>query len=219
MKKLKDRQEAAFLIVEKLKEENIIKEEGKNNVLVISVPRGGIVLGKIIAEELGYDFGLIIPRKLTVPNNHELAFGAIIDKNNFALNDDIIKKLNITEKEIEGEKEIQLEEIENRRKKYGKMYEKKYKDKIIVLVDDGVATGYTILISLIKIKQQEPKELILCTPVISDTTCEFLNKYCDKIMYLIKESDFLFSSVGQFYNDFRQIEDEEIERLLSKVSL
>ncbi|MER5174894.1 MAG: phosphoribosyltransferase family protein [Candidatus Nitrosocosmicus sp.] len=218
MKKLKDRQEAAFLLVEKLKKENIIKGE-KNNVIVISVPRGGIVLGKIIAEELGYDFGLIIPRKLTVPQNHELAFGAIIDKNNFALNNDIIKKLNITEEEIEGEKEIQLEEIENRRKKYGHMYEKKYKDKIIVLVDDGVATGYTILISLIKINQQEPKELILCTPVIPDTTFEFLNKYCDKIMYLIKEPDFLFSSVGQFYNEFRQIEDEEIERILSKVSL
>lgn len=218
MKKLKDRQEAAFLLVEKLKKENIIKGE-KNNVIVISVPRGGIVLGKIIAEELGYDFGLIIPRKLTVPQNHELAFGAIIDKNNFALNNDIIKKLNITEKEIEGEEEIQLEEIENRRKKYGNMYEKKYKDKIIVLVDDGVATGYTILISLIKINQQEPKELILCTPVIPDTTFEFLNKYCDKIMYLIKEPDFLFSSVGQFYNEFRQIEDEEIERILSKVSL
>lgn len=206
------------MLVEKLKKENIIKGE-KNNVIVISVPRGGIVLGKIIAEELGYDFGLIIPRKLTVPQNHELAFGAIIDKNNFALNNDIIKKLNITEKEIEGEKEIQLEEIENRRKKYGHMYEKKYKDKIIVLVDDGVATGYTILISLIKINQQEPKELILCTPVIPDTTFEFLNKYCDKIMYLIKEPDFLFSSVGQFYNEFRQIEDEEIERILSKVSL
>jgi len=85
---------------------------------------------------------------------------------------------------------------------------------VIFLVDDGVATGYTVLISLKKIKQEKPKELILCTPVISDTRYDFLKEHCDKIFYLIKEPDFLFGSVGQFYDDFKQIEDEEIEKIL-----
>ncbi len=214
MKKLKDRQEAGLLIVEKLKNENIIKGE-KNNVIVLSVPRGGIILGKIISKKLGYEFGLIIPRKLTVPSNYELAFGAIIDKDNFVLNNDIIERLNITEKQIEEEKEIQLNEIENRRKKYD-IQDKAYNDKIIVLVDDGVATGSTILISLKKIKQQEPKEVILCTPVIPDTTYDFLKEYCDIVVYLIKEKDFLFGSVGQFYDSFSQITDEEVESMLSE---
>jgi putative phosphoribosyl transferase len=214
LKKLKDRQEAGLLIVEKLKNENILKGE-KNNVIVLSVPRGGIILGKIISKKLGYEFGLIIPRKLTVPSNHELAFGAIIDKNNFVLNNDIIERLNITEKQIEEEKEIQLKEIENRRKKYD-IQDKAYKDKIIVLVDDGVATGSTILISLKKIKQQEPKEVILCTPVIPDTTYDFLKEYCDIVVYLIKEKDFSFDSVGQFYDSFSQITDEEVESMVSE---
>ena len=217
LKKLKDRQEAGYLIVEKLKNENIIKGE-KNNVIVLSVPRGGIILGKIISKKLGYDFGLIIPRKLTTPNNHELAFGAIIDRSNFIQNNDIIERLNITEKQIEEEKEIQLKEIENRRKKYN-ILDKKCNDKIIVLVDDGVATGSTILISLKKIKQQEPKEIILCAPVIPDTSYDYLKEYCDKIVYLIKEQDFLFGSVGQFYDDFKQIEDEEIEKLIREFRL
>lgn len=202
------------MIAEKLKNDNIIKGE-KNNVIVLSVPRGGIILGKILSEKFGYDFGLIIPRKLTVPSNHELAFGAIIDKNNFVLNNGIIERLNITEKQIEEEKEMQLKEIENRRKKYN-IQDKEYNDKIIILVDDGVATGSTILISLKKIRKQEPKELILCIPVIPDTTYDFLKEYCNKIIYLIKEQDFLFGSVGQFYDNFSQIEDEEVERILSE---
>ncbi len=212
MKKLKDRQEAANLLVEKLKKDYFISGE-KHNVIVISVPRGGIVIGKIISQEFGYDFGLIIPRKLTAPNNPELAIGAIIDQNNFVLNNDIIERLNITKKEIDLEKEIQLKEIENRQIKYN-IYEKKYQDKIIILVDDGVATGSTILISLKKIKQDKPKELILCTPVIPESSYNFLIEYCDKIVYLIKEQNFLFGSVGQFYNDFRQMEDKEIQNLL-----
>ncbi len=201
------------MLVEKLIKENSIKEE-KNDFLVLSIPRGGIVVGKIIAKELGYDFGLIIPRKLTAPNNRELAYGAIIDKDNFVLNDEIINRLNIPEKEIEIEIEIQLKEIETRRKKYNTV-EKEYQDKVILLVDDGVATGYTVLISLKKINQEKPKVIILCTPVISDTRYDFLKEYCNKIVYLIKEPDYLFSSVGQFYNDFKQIEDEEIKKILS----
>jgi predicted phosphoribosyltransferase len=86
---------------------------------------------------------------------------------------------------------------------------------VILLVDDGVATGYTVLISLKKINQEKPKVIILCTPVISDTRYDFLKEYCNKIVYLIKEPDYLFSSVGQFYNDFKQIEDEEIKKILS----
>ena len=214
MKQLRDREEAGWKLAEKLKKENSIKGE-KNDFFVLSIPRGGIVVGKIIAKELEYDFGLIIPRKLTSPSNRELAFGAIIDKDNFVLNDEIINRLNIPEKEIEIEIEIQLKEIETRRKKYN-VVEKKYQDKVIFLVDDGVATGYTVLISLKKIKQEKPKEIILCTPVISDTRYDFLKEHCNKIVYLIKEPDFLFCSVGQFYNDFKQIEDEEIEKLMSE---
>lgn len=200
------------MLVEKLKKENGIKGE-KNDFLVLSIPRGGIIVGKIISKELGYDFGLIIPRKLTVPNNRELAFGAIIDKDNFVLNKETINRLNISEEQIEIEKESQIKEIETRRKKYN-FFERNYQDKVIFLVDDGVATGYTILISLKKINQGNPKEIILCTPVIPNSSYDFLKKYCSKIVYLIKEPDFLFSSVGQFYNDFKQIEDEEIEKIL-----
>ena len=200
------------MLVEKLKTQNSSRGE-KNDFLVLSIPRGGIVVGKIISKELGYDFGLIIPRKLTAPSNRELACGAIIDKDNIVLNDEVISSLNISEREIETETEIQLNEIETRRKKYNTV-EKKYQDKVIFLVDDGVATGYTVLISLKKIKQEKPKELILCTPVISDTRYDFLKEYCNKIFYLIKEPDFLFGSVGQFYDDFKQIEDEEIEKIL-----
>ena len=200
------------MLVEKLKKENGIKGE-KNDFLVLSIPRGGIIVGKIISKELGYDFGLIIPRKLTVPNNRELAFGAIIDKDNFVLNNETINRLNISEEQIEIEKESQIKEIETRRKKYN-FFERNYQDKVIFLVDDGVATGYTILISLKKINQGNPKEIILCTPVIPNSSYDFLKKYCSKIVYLIKEPDFLFSSVGQFYNDFKQIEDEEIEKIL-----
>jgi putative phosphoribosyl transferase len=212
LKQLKDREEAGCMLVEKLKKENGIKGE-KNEFLVLSIPRGGIIVGRIISKELGYDFGLIIPRKLTAPNNRELAFGAIIDKDNFVLNKEIINRLNISEKQIEIEKESQIKEIETRRKKYN-FFERKYQDKVIFLVDDGVATGYTILISLKKINQEKPKEIILCTPVIPNSSYDFLKKYCNKIVYLIKEPDFLFSSVGQFYVDFKQIEDEEIEKIL-----
>jgi putative phosphoribosyl transferase len=93
--------------------------------------------------------------------------------------------------------------LKNRRRQKYNIEDKRYNEKIIVIVNSGVATGSTILKSLKKIKQQESKELILCTPVISDTSYDFFKEYCNKFVFLINEQEFLFGSVGKFYNDLR----------------
>jgi predicted phosphoribosyltransferase len=191
----------------------------KDHLLVLGIPRGGVVVADVVASKLPYkcDFDIVIPRKLTEPGNQEIAIGSIMaDENNFVttiyLNDDLIRKLDIEIGHIEKEKVRQIEEIKRRMSLYRNIKNKDYniQDRIVILVDDGAATGATIISAARWSRRQNPTKLIVALPVTSKDTVELLKKECDLVVTGTTSSESTFKSVGQYYQEFKPIEDEQV---------
>ena len=156
-----------------------MKLDKKNDsLLILGIPRGGVIVVDILASKLPYNcnFDIIIPRKLTAPHNQEIAIGAIMEDSTLFLNDELINELEIDKEYIEKEKTRQLGEIKRRKSLYHDSNEIVYdiKDKIVILVDDGAATGATLISAALWIKKQHPGRLIIAIPVTSRDTLELL---------------------------------------------
>ena len=182
------------------------------NSLVLAIPRGGVVLGDIIAQKIGCPLDVVISKKITPPDYPEYAIGAITHDgtlyqgehwSKFSQDPRFAKEL--SEKQTE---------VKERLEKYRGNAEYVIKDKQIILVDDGVATGATVLAILEWIKNQHPKKITLVLPVIPRESFNKLEKVVDEIISLeISDS---FTSVGQFYEDFSQIPDKKVQEILAK---
>jgi len=158
--KFKDREHAADLLISKLKNE--LEEENPKEIAVFGIPRGGVILANTIYKNRYANyFDIVIPRKLGAPNNKELGIGAIMDKDTVYLNEYVVNALRVTSDYIESEKLSQIKEIGRRTLLYRpKQEEYEIKDKIIILVDDGAATGSTLVVSARWIKKRKPKSVV-----------------------------------------------------------
>lgn len=184
------------------------------NAIVVGLARGGVVVAAAIAKALHLPLDIIVVRKLGAPQNPELAIGAIAEESVY-LDKEIIQSLNIFEQYIqeiiEKEKKIAID----RSKKYRHLKEKlNLKDKIVILVDDGIATGSTMKASIIAIQRQKPRKIIIAVPIAPIETIEKLKKEVDQCICLYSPDNFM--AVGQFYELFPQVEDSEITFLLEK---
>lgn len=192
----------------------------ESNVLVIGIPRGGVVMADVISKKLSCETDLVIPRKLGAPDNKELAIGAVVEDGTLYLNQDIVDDLNITNEYIEHEKLEQIEEIKRRKLQYqrAEQYEpsSKIKGKIVILVDDGIATGATIIAAARWIKKYLPKYLIIAAPVATKETIGILANEADAIEIIATPPNSKFQAVAQFYQNFRPVEDGEIKQILSR---
>jgi predicted phosphoribosyltransferase len=171
-----------------------------------------------VAQRLGAPLDLTIPRKLGAPANPELAIGAVSQDGNVVLNDDLVSYLRVPKSFIDSEVRAQLNEIERRMVRYrphGKPLPNLH-GKVVIVVDDGIATGATMRAALQSIKKQAPKKLIVAIPVGPADTIEWLKKEADEVVCL--EIPPFFNAIGEFYEDFRQTEDAEVVELLSHAS-
>lgn len=181
---------------------------------VVGIVRGGIILGKIIADLLNTSLQALVIRKIGSPNNRELAIGAVGMKKIVYWDEDLIKRLKIRNSYRLSALREKTREVERLEKMF--FLNRKglsFRDKRVILVDDGVATGTTVLCAENFLKKQRPKQLILATPLISKESYNNIRKYFDNIITLEKPAN--FSAVGQFYNDFPQVSDEEVIKILS----
>ena len=203
-----DRAEAARKLAEKL--EWLKKEEP----VVLAIPRGGVITGDVIANALGAKLDVVVPRKLGAPYNPELAIGAVMHDGSLFLNTEIIDMLNVPKGYIDAEVNAQIEEIERRLMRFrgGKKYE--LQGKTILLVDDGIATGATMFAAVQWIKKQKPKKLIIAVPVGPVETIDRLKQVADEVIVLL--SPLLFGAVGQFYQDFTQVSDDQVQEIMRK---
>jgi predicted phosphoribosyltransferase len=220
--RFKDRVFAAKILAgavrNRLKEEKI--DVNKNNLLVLGIPRGGVIVADTIASKVGEcGFDITVPRKLTAPHNSELAIGAIVEDGTTYLNDELVSDLQIDHEYIEREKEKQITEIRRRKSLYRSglngetIKEKTY---TAVLVDDGAATGATLIAASRWIKKKSPKSrLMIGLPVAPKKTIELLQKECD---YVVAASAISagFGGVANYYQDFRQVTDEEVMEICDK---
>jgi putative phosphoribosyl transferase len=206
-------------------------------IAVLAIPRGGVIIGDVIADRLHADLDIIVSRKIGAPDNPELAIGAVMPDGSFYANERIIMTLEVGEDYIRRQIEIQRKEIARRLLEYrgSAEYDYKLKDKIVILVDDGIATGATILSAAKWLKkQQQCKVIITAVPVAphppprsfylpssdspsennNDSVVEILERICDKVIVLHFPQS--FQSIGQFYAEFSQVTDEDVKAIMRK---
>lgn len=221
--KFKDRQSSGNILGEALKDS--IKKQERKNCLVIGIPRGGIITGYCIAKKLGCRLDLIILRKLCAPDNEELAIGAVTEDGNTYINDILVEELDITSDYIAREKLTQLKEIERRtslysfnKKTFPSFNDPKLEYKTIILADDGIATGATIIAAARSIMSLfNSCQLIIASPVARKSTVALLKKEnVDHIEILTTPADSEFKSVEQYYEDFHQLTDQEVIEIITK---
>jgi len=192
----------------------IEKQIEYRNFVIAAILRGGIVLGKVIADYFRLHLEPLVVRKLGAPNERELAIGAIGPQNTIYWDEDLIKRLCVDKEyksSIVKQKRSELKKLEDIINGQRKPLD--FTNKKVIVVDDGVATGTTVICASMFLKKVGAKSIMLATPVIAKDTFYNMHKYFDKVIALeIVEN---FYSVGQFYNDFPQVEDEEVVALMS----
>jgi len=187
---------------------------GEKDLIVLALPRGGVPVGYAIAKRLNAPLDLLIPRKIGAPHNPEFAIGAVAEPDIRFLNERLIANYHISVAYLEREIATQMEEIKRRKEKYrGNRPDPLLTDKKVILVDDGIATGFTMLAAIGSVKAKRPQSLTVAVPVAPPDTASFLQETVDQLVCLALPSP--FGSVGQFYADFSQVSDQEVVQLLN----
>ena len=185
--------------------------------VVLGLPRGGVAVAAAIAEALDAPLGLILVRKIGAPMRRELALGAVVDGKDPCVvrNDDVIQALGITEATFDAICRRELTEIERRRRRYeGGATPIDVAARVVIVVDDGIATGATMRAALRATRLRRPKKLVLAAPVAAPDALDELRCEVDELVCLISEEP--FNAIGLFYVDFHQMNDAEVTEILSR---
>jgi putative phosphoribosyl transferase len=179
----------------------------------LAVPRGGVVVGYEIAAALVLPLDVIVPRKLGAPSNPELAIGAVAEDGSTVLDESVVTYLGVKKGYIEEESARQREEITRRMTLYREgAPAAEVKGKIVIMVDDGIATGSTMKAALASVKNRGAKSVVVAVPVGPPNTIQELRRLADRVVCLYMPE--YFEAIGQFYEDFSQTNDDEVIRLL-----
>jgi putative phosphoribosyl transferase len=213
-----DRREAGRLLAERLLLElPALKDE---HPVVLALPRGGVPVAFEVARALAAPLGLVLVRKIGMPLHEEYALGAIADGEQpvLVVDQHMMAAFDISPKYLDGAKAAALLELERRRRVYlGKRQPIEITGRSAIIVDDGIATGATTQAALRATRQHAPARLILAVPVAAQDTLSRLEPEADKIVCLEIPAD--FRAVGQFYVEFSQLQDAEVNELLDQARL
>ncbi|OIQ83915.1 putative phosphoribosyl transferasec [mine drainage metagenome] len=205
-----DRRAAGRLLAEKLR-----TYRGRAGLLVFALPRGGVPVGYEVAKALGAELDVLIVRKLGVPNQSELAMGAISSGDALYLNEQIIKLAGITPSDVDHVLEQERNELARRERLYrGTKPMVEVDGRTVIVVDDGIATGASMRAALLALRGKNPKRLIIAVPVAPADAKERFQDVADEFVSVMNPID--FQAVGQFYEDFSATEDEEVRSLLAE---
>jgi predicted phosphoribosyltransferase len=186
----------------------------KENPVILAIPRGGVVTGDVVASILNANLDVVVPRKLGAPYNPELAIGAVMHDGSYFLNTDVISMLRVPKEYIDAKIDEQMKEIERRLMLFRGSKKYDLQGKTVVLVDDGIATGATMFAAIQWVKKQKPKKLIIAVPVGPVETIDKLNNVADEVVVI--SSPVFFGAVGEFYQDFAQVSDNEVQEIMRK---
>ena len=205
--KFHNRIDAGNLLAERLTEIRY------TSAIVIGIPRGGIILADIVANKLGAEFDIVIPRKLGAPGNEELAIGAVMDDGTSYINRYIVNALQIPQSYIESEKVQQAAEIRRRAAAYRKpALGYNISGKNVILIDDGIATGATVIASARWARKAHPSSVTIGVPVAPPQSVEVLKQEADSVIVLYMPQN--FGSVGQFYEQFEPVSDSQVTQIM-----
>lgn len=191
------------------------KYQNDPNAIVIALPRGGVVTGYEVAKELHLPLDITCPRKIGAPGNLEFAVGAITETGQGILHDDVIESLQISEEYLQQKIAAETQVAKARLALYREGREKRdLKGKTVLIVDDGLATGSTMQAAIASVKSEGAGKIVLCVPVSPTHTLSKFEGDADEIVCLMTPPGFY--AVGQFYDDFAPVSDEEVIALLKK---
>jgi len=202
-----DRNDAAHKLAE------ILKKRQFHNPLVLAIPRGGVVTGAVLAEELDAELDIVLSRKLRAPEQPELAIGAISEDGQVYLNPHLAGLFSSDDDYLNRECRHQLVEIARRQKLFRTVRPPAVVvGRSVIITDDGIATGSTMLAALQIVKAQQPREVIVAVPVAPPDRLKEMRRWCDEVVCLQSPKEFW--AISFFYEDFSQVEDEEVVELL-----
>lgn len=208
----KDRRDAGRKLLVRLYEDRDIKK-GLKKVVVVSLLRGGVAIGDVIAKGLFCKHIPLVVAKIPAPFNPELAIGALCFDTVY-LDKDVLQSINIDKATIRDQIGIARGKFVSYRKRFNLkqyMYTRNLKEKIVILVDDGIATGSTVKVAALYLKSKKPKSIFLAVPVAPS---DFDTRGFDKVFILNKDPH--FSAVSKFYERFPQVEDAEVKKYLKR---
>lgn len=195
----------------------LLKEYKDKDVVVYGLPRGGVVVAEEIAKFLGAPLDLIFAHKIGHPHHSEYAIAAISESGH--LIGSFYELPFISETWLEKEKQNQLQEIKRKRKIYLKgKKDLPLKNKIAIIVDDGIATGLTMKVGIKELKDRHPEKIVVVVPISPRSTADSIKATVDDFVGIIVDDDKFLGSVGAYYQEFNQVEDEEVIAILDNQS-
>ncbi len=202
----KNREEAAGLLAGRL-----VDYKGQNP-LVLAIPRGAVPMGRIIADDLGGELDLVLVHKVASPDNPELALGAVGESGEF-YEAPFARSLGFSEESLQKQIHLQTEALRQKRKIYlpGRP-SLKTEGRIVILVDDGIATASTVMAAIRDVRHGGPLKVVVASPVAPPEAVNVIRQEADEVVVLTVQTD--FAVVSEFFEDFRQVSDEEVKRSL-----
>jgi putative phosphoribosyl transferase len=203
----RNREDAAVQLARRLQGRKL------RQALVLGIPRGGLVIGAVLARELSAELDVVLSRKLRAPGQPELAIGAVAEDGRVFLNPCINAELDLPPGYLQDERDFQVRLIARRRRVFrGVRPAAAVAGRSVIVTDDGIATGSTMFAALEVVRAQDPHELIVAVPVASPERLPEIRRHCDAVVCLLKPARFW--AIGQFYEDFTQIDDADAVKLL-----
>ncbi|TML86110.1 MAG: phosphoribosyltransferase [Actinobacteria bacterium] len=211
-RRFRDRTDAGRLLAERLR-----KYAGRDDVVVLALPRGGVPVAYEVAKTLGAPLGIFLVRKLGVPGHEELAMGAIASGGLVVLDERLVRTLGIGESELQRAIAAEARELERRAAAYdGDRALPELEGKTVILVDDGLATGATMRAAALAVRRLNPARVVVAVPVAAAETCREFEDVVDEVVCEATPSP--FRAVGLWYDDFSQTTDEEVRELLARAA-
>ena len=208
----RDRRDAGRTLAELLRE-----YAGRDDVVVLALPRGGVPVGYEVAKALDAPFDVFTVRKLGVPGNPELAMGAIATGGVIVLDQRLIQLLGVDRSQLQQLVAAELQELERREQAYrGNRDPPEVTGKTVILVDDGLATGSTMRAAAVAVRELNPARIVVAVPVAAEETCDAFRDVVDEIVCGVTPRP--FHAVGLWYDEFDQTSDEEVRELLARGS-
>lgn len=186
---------------------------GDPRVLVLALPRGGVPVAYEVARALAAPLDLFLVRKLGVPGREELALGAIATGGTRVLNEDVVRELGLSDRAIDAVAAREGEELARRERAYrGDRPAPDVRERVVILVDDGLATGATMRAAVLALRRQAPAHLVVAVPIAAPETCDAFRAEVDEVVCAVTPTPFY--AVGAWYEDFAQTTDDEVRDLL-----
>jgi putative phosphoribosyl transferase len=214
--KFKSRETAGKSLSYHLKR-NFKKIQNDNKFIVVCIPRGGVIVGDVIARNFGFNLDIILPKRLLSLGNKELSIGSVMKDGTYHIDTFMINSLNISNDYLEKEKNLKIKEIEQKETLYGKQIDgNKIKSKNIILVDDGAATGSTLIVASKWIQRFQPNYLTIAIPVCPKDKLKLLKNEVNDVKSLINPLSHNFTTVSKLYQDFSAVNDEQVISILKQ---